>query len=300
MNQSFARWNVREIEPEWKIDPEEMGTRQKFWYSHPGDPRPAWLFKHPRQNTGEHWAEKIAAEVADLLSTPHTRVELAVLGDQRGTVTRSFVDEGDVLFHGNQFLEIIVDAYDTKTRFGQSRHTLGNIWVVLDWLFGEGEESERAKCRIAQYLVLDALIGNTDRHHENWGVLVKRTNHGWEGKVAPSFDHASSLGRELRDARRARLLAENRVGYYSEKGRGGVYWSEVDRRGPGPLELTRRAGIRYESVFRPALAVVRDLDFSGVSNVVDRIPECWMSVGARDFAKALLRYNYKELRRLVS
>lgn len=85
-----------------------------------------------------------------------------------------------------------------------------------------------------------------------------------------------------------------------KKGRGGVYWSEKDRRGPSPLELVRRARIRYESVFRPALAVVRDLDFSGVSNVVDRIPECWMSVGARGFAKALFRFNYNELRRRAS
>lgn len=174
MTQPFARWNVREIDPEWKIDSEEMGTRQRFWYRHPGDPRPAWLFKHPRENTGEHWAEKIAAEVAGLLNTPHARVELAVLGDQRGTVTRSFVDEGDVLIHGNRFLEIIADANDTKTRFGQSRHTQGNIWVVLDWSLVEAEESERAKCRIAQYLVLDSLIGNADRHHENWGILAIR------------------------------------------------------------------------------------------------------------------------------
>ena len=26
----------------------------------------------------------------------------------------------------------------------------------------------------AGYLLLDALIGNTDRHHENWAVMVPR------------------------------------------------------------------------------------------------------------------------------
>ena len=54
--------------------------------------------------------------------------------------------------------------------------------------------SNTQKCLFAGYLVLDAVIGNTDRHHENWGLLLRRTETGWKGQVAPSFDHASSLG----------------------------------------------------------------------------------------------------------
>ena len=64
---------------------------------------------------------------------------------------------------------------------------------------------------IADYMVLDALIGNTDRHHENWGILRTRVDGQWEDKVAPSFDHASLLGRELQDVRREKLLVENRA-----------------------------------------------------------------------------------------
>ena len=43
------------------------------------------------------------------------------------------------------------------------------------------------------------------------------------------------LGRELLDERRDRLLAENGVGDYAEKGRSAIYWSEDERRGPSPL-----------------------------------------------------------------
>ena len=42
---------------------------------------------------------------------------------------------------------------------------------VMDRVFGESEHAEKAKSRLAEYVVLDALIGNTDRHHENWGIL---------------------------------------------------------------------------------------------------------------------------------
>ena len=71
-------------------------------------------------------------------------------------------------------------------------------------------------------MVLDAVIGNTDRHHESWGFLRRQVGGQWKGRLAPTFDRASSLGRELLDERRLLLLEEKRVGWYSAKGRGGI------------------------------------------------------------------------------
>lgn len=41
---------------------EQMGTKYKFWYLPPGADT-YWLFKQGRPNTGENWAEKVAAEL---------------------------------------------------------------------------------------------------------------------------------------------------------------------------------------------------------------------------------------------
>ena len=65
---------IIQVEPEWVLEPEDMGTKEKFWYRNPGDGGREWLFKNPRENTGEHWAEKIAAEVANVLGIPHATV----------------------------------------------------------------------------------------------------------------------------------------------------------------------------------------------------------------------------------
>ena len=122
-----------------------------------------------------------------------------------------------------------------------------------------GEAARRAKYCLAEYLVLDALIGNTDRHHENWGMLRKRRGERWTGFIAPSFDHASSLGRELLDVRRDRLLEENRVNKYAERGRGAVYWAEEERCAPSPLELVRTPGRHWPPSFRtPFASLCRD------------------------------------------
>lgn len=63
------------VQPQWMHD-EVMGTKSKFWYREP-NVKGEWLFKYAQENTGQHWAEKIAAEVADTLRTHHARVELA-------------------------------------------------------------------------------------------------------------------------------------------------------------------------------------------------------------------------------
>lgn len=288
---------VVEIQAEWLLDEpeEEMGSKRKFWYREDEDGSD-WLFKFPRPNTGEHWAEKIAAEVANLLGIPHAAVELAQFGDDRGSVSESFTPKGYELVHGNQLLRWASSGYDPDKTFGQKEHTLENVFRVVDRLFTTDEARIRRKRQIAEYLVLDALVGNTDRHHENWGVVRRREGDEWRGGIAPSFDHASSLGRELRDERRHRLLEESEVGRYVERGRGAVFWSGDERKGPSPLELVRRAILVYDDLFRPALDRLKDVDRSRMNRLIDRIPEGWMSLSSHEFAVAMVGYNVEQLR----
>lgn len=69
---------------------EQMGTKDKDWCQHPSDER-LWLFKYPRLiseaagMSGEHWAEKLAAELGQLMGVPLAQVELAEIEGQRGS-----------------------------------------------------------------------------------------------------------------------------------------------------------------------------------------------------------------------
>ena len=145
-----------------------MGSKPKFWYR-PSDQEVQWLFKYPQAATGQHWAEKIAAEIANSLHIPHAVVELAEFGESQGSVSKSFARGGRHLVHGNELLAAFM-AYDPDKKFGQSAHTLDNILHCFDEAFRSHIAAERAKQRFAAYIVLDALIGNTDRHHENWAI----------------------------------------------------------------------------------------------------------------------------------
>jgi len=82
--------------PEESADlPEQLGTKFKFWFRNAiGD---KCLFKEGRPNTGENWAEKVAAELCSLLGLPASAYELGKFRvPARGSVNPSPLGDGKV------------------------------------------------------------------------------------------------------------------------------------------------------------------------------------------------------------
>ena len=276
------------IPPDAREDTEQLGSKPKFWVLL-GDRR--WLFKEARPDTGEDWAEKVAAEVAVAIGIRAATVELAEYEGRRGCISLNFVNVkgGEALVHGNEILALRVTSCDKGKMFRQSDHTLENIRVAVRGLCGR-DHADGILAELAGYMVLDALIGNTDRHHENWGLLIQvRTDpRALALSVAPSFDHASSLGRELRDERRNELLAAKRVGWYVGKGRGGIFKGPEERHGENPLRLVEVAARAYPSFFTPALERVASLAAKDIIAIVESLPDERASEVAKRFATAMI------------
>ena len=149
---------------------EQLGSKPKFWFRLPGDEQP-WLFKYTRDNTGEDWSEKIASELAKLLAIPAATVELATFMGKRGCASRSFVEtkKGFELIHGSEVLAGRVLGYEKEKQWGQSGHCIKNIIAAVELTFPTNRRTQNLRV-LAGYIVLDALICNTDRHHDNWGL----------------------------------------------------------------------------------------------------------------------------------
>lgn len=290
---------VVKIPPDAREDTEQLGSKPKFWVLL-DDGR--WLFKEARPHTGEDWAEKVAAELAAKLNISAANVELADYVDRRGCISRNFVNvlDGQALVHGNEILGMKDTGYDTFKKFRQSDHTLENIDSAIRALFPESY-SDEILTQLAGYLVLDALIGNTDRHHENWGLLiqVQTESLGPALSVAPSYDHASSLGRELRDERRLELLAGKRVEWYVEKGRGGVFRTAEDQHGENPLRLVQRAAHAFPAFFRPALEHVSALSHDDIHEIIHSLPDFRASLPAKRFAESMIIYSQVALSEIL-
>lgn len=279
---------------------EAMGTKDKFWFHH--SELGYCLYKEARPNTGEDWSEKIASELCEWLGLPHARYELAIHNGAFGIVSPSLIHEGNALVHGNEILARRDLSYPTDRTFKVSQHTLNIVLDVigsevvqlpLGWAPPNGITT--AVEVFLGYLLLDAWIGNTDRHHENWGFLARSREASTMYHLAPSYDHASSLGRELQDSERERRLNENTVQKYVAKCRSALYVQDSDKKAMFTLVAFHGAAQRYPDAARAWLGRLEDISTTDTMKLLQRIPSTRISKIAIDFAQKVLEMNQHSL-----
>jgi len=290
------KFSILEIPTEARNDVEQLGSKPKFWFKHESQ---NWLFKEARENTGEDWAEKVASEIAALLGLPTHHSELAIWDGKKGCAVRSFLrQDRSVLVHGNELLGGSITGYDKEKAYGQADHTFDNIVTAIETLFPGDKERNVAASRMVGYLVFDALIGNTDRHHQNWGVLLeRRASLGQHFAVmlqlAPTFDHASSLGRELTDDARMRYLDGDSIERYIRRARGGIYENAQAKNGMSPIALAEMLAQRYPKFFKPWQTRVSNLQDAQLRDLLDKVPDSRISQVGRNFALSMLSTTRK-------
>ena len=172
------------------------------------------LFKCPKEHR-EHqvWSELIASFVAgDLLGWDVQTVRIAKYNDRHGSARygnlidyfyevnpihqssddSTAVDnerKSESFLEGLSLCQSVDLEYDQKKGY---RHTLKLLQLVAAIL----NQSESGITRNdfmefwAQAIAFDSLISNTDRHAENWGIIVSNGR----ARMAPLYDNGSSLG----------------------------------------------------------------------------------------------------------
>ena len=297
-----------------RLNAEQMGTKPKFWCLDGAGAE--FLFKESRPHSGEHWSEKIAEQIAAALRLPHAEIELATCGGRQGTISRKFLPEtkNTILAHGNELLFEHDPMYPKNApNFRLAQHTLNRIFdalqkeqVQLPADFRGPPAIQSASEVFVGYLLLDALIVNTDRHHANWGVVVCPQEDGSRVvELAPTFDHASSLGRELSDTKRQHKLNAQQngdredqtvVGYLtSDKGRSRIYLHEHDEKPMHPMQVFQETSERFARAAAAWTEELSKLTTAQLEQFVRQIPPEQMSLSARDFSLCLLNLNRNAL-----
>jgi hypothetical protein len=288
--------------------PEALGTKPKFWYF--DDVGQLLLYKEGRPGSGEHWSEKICAEIAELLKIPHASYELARWKGRNGVVSPTFVPTGGRLILGNELLARLVDAKyaTTAKRFAAKQHSvravmgvLGARWVLPPYGFDMPTDLVLARSIFVGYLLLDALVGNQDRHHENWGLILTQLRGPQESLItlAPTYDHASSLGRNEGDAeRQKRLHTRDRgfsVEHYVQRAESAFFLNPSSDK-----PLSTLAAFEEAAKIEPRAAAywrnrLRDVPIERYKDLIDLVPPEEMSQPARDFAFRMIELNRSRL-----
>ncbi len=292
------QFQIIEVPEDAAESEEAMGSKFKFWFKHQDLGK--CLFKQVRPDTGEDWSEKVAAELAELLGLPHANYELATCQNHNGVIATNFLSENTELVHGNDILAGKVSTYPKGEIYRASQHTLAivldaledaNLRIPLDWNPPTGIED--AVSVFVGYLLLDAWISNGDRHHENWGFVTKlpeRIPH-----LAPTYDHAACLGRELLDVKRQNYLQSQTVKSYVEKSRSAMYRDSSDRKPMLTFDLFQAIANKYSRSAKIWLDQLAKVPMQDVESIFRRIPETRISPVAVDFSLKMLEINKNRL-----
>jgi len=296
---------------------EQLGSKPKFWVRIPADAgQPSLgLFKLTRPDTGEAWAERVAYGLACELGLPCARYDLAVYteapppldSETRGVISWSFLESGESLVHGNEVLASIVTGYPVSTG-GRFRRTPGH---TVDVVLGQCDRVAypirweplpglvTGADVMVGYLLLDAWIGNTDRHDENWGWVRAQSG---ELHLAPTFDHSSSLGRNETDENRQRRIVTTdprfTVSAYAMRAPAALH-RPADGRQLRTLEAFQRAAELRPNAARAWLNRLAGVSSEQVEIAVRRVPAPWISPVARTFAVGILTATRTSLLGLV-
>ncbi len=305
---SFAIYNLDDFRP---VGEESMGSKARDWHQTTAkltdlETGKRWLFKVPDRFQGEIWSEKIAQEVGSLMGLPIARVELAQQGAgdqrQRGTISLSFADSRDGLSleHGNELME----RQGKVKQYVLDKEDQVGLDAVYDYLDVNNvqapigaDKDKSASFYFTGYLVLDALIGNVDRHHQNWGVV--RTS-GGDIHLAPTFDHGACLGRELQEKKRLKYLEYKQVERYATNNKAHAKIAppgDNDRTTPfGLLDFLPDLGQDQALCFWLERAL--GVDANKLELLFDRVPTELVSSGAREFAQAFTSFTRDKLGKL--
>lgn len=174
------------------------------------------------------------------------------------------IEESESLMHGGDLLSRVKPQFRRKKGEDHSLQLCMFVLTSLDFFDHKGYPHD-----FFRQLVFDALVGNSDRHQDNWGFgFVRDENQTNVRRLLPAFDNGTSLGRELQESKLEELVSDRTaLDRYIERGKAHIRWEEggmlVAQRGDGieshlwengPLER-----VNHEGLLRRTLNLFPDL-----------------------------------------
>ncbi|MGB7799827.1 hypothetical protein [Buttiauxella sp.] len=292
-------------------DLESLGTKEKFWFKYSPDPKAdSWMFKFSKGSTGEHWSEKCASELCELLQIPHANYDLATVNGRFGVLTKNIIPPGYRMVMGNEVLHTRTADYPVPEpshiveRVVRVReHTVSRVLGCLDMEHILPPSTDfninhlNAGDVFCGYLMLDVLVSNQDRHHENWAIMLN--NDTQECFLCPTYDHAASMGRELPEEKYAEKLTtrdENqKVSAFVRKARSELFKLKTDSKRLLTIDafvLACEKRPRAKAHWMNKLSELKDDD---IKSIFERLPINSASENAKSFACSVIIENKKRL-----
>ncbi len=218
------------------------GTRNKAVFQNPSDGTLYYfktsLKKGDKDYKYEFWSEIIASEIGRFLGFNTLVYDIAFNGLELGCISRLMTSNRN---------ETLIEGYRYLTAFN-SNYTYENKKEYTFQFICEAFKHHKLGPYIKDIIdmiVLDSLIGNSDRHQENWGFIQKITiesiRHNklklkkeeveveiavkMNREFSPIYDNGSCLGREIVDDKVEHYLSDTIMAEaYINRGKSEIHW----------------------------------------------------------------------------
>lgn len=280
---------------------EQRGPRRpKVWLQAPDGS--IWLRKQPppppvsqphTARRSEPAIELLALDLARRAGVPAATARAATWADERGIVSLRFHDADEEHHPGAELLGLATE--NGSNAEGRRRRDEGRAFATLERVHDKLIELEQVHGAelvkpFVRILVIDAWLGNGDRHSGNWALI--RGPRG--ARLSPMYDPTACLGVELTDGRKELANpSDELVERYCDRCGSGFGGGVADGRTGIPMqEVLAKLDAWPEwqgaiSELAPSLVRLS----SEIEGILDEIPDQWLPAQRKRFAARVLRHR---------
>jgi hypothetical protein len=181
---------------------EGSGRSEKIWLKNLATNQ-IGLFKFKKDlNTKDHISEKLASELAALLGIPCAHVEIGIYNGREGSMSFLINKDDEALIEGIWLINQLYPNYSAEKMYDESTEEYYSLEMIVNSVEKYGLLPELLKM-----LVFDYLIGNSDRHQNNWAIISKGDK---TYTFSPLYDNSSSLCCYVPEDKIASLLGNDK------------------------------------------------------------------------------------------
>ena len=263
------------------------GARSKLAFFPPAEGTPEFINKKRRylykrsdkRYPDQFWGEVVAYQVGGLLGVDVPPAYVAVNGGKDGdcaALIEWFYEDAKAQFiPGGQYMQRMMPDFDRKRGLQHNFQTIRTLGRALTLFQGMTERWEE---RWTDAFLFDALIGNTDRHQDNWGYLFTRRKKGDPVVTfAPLFDNGTSLGHERFPSRLA-AWSEDDFLRYIRKGTHHIRWDKADLSSCGHVDLLKKMVEVFPNVEEHLRKKIEGFDTALLVPILDKLADLEMPV----------------------
>ncbi len=243
MIKDFSSWL------EYQGASEGSGRSEKLWLVNPEN-KAIGLFKFTKSDyTTEHISEKIAMQLAKLIDIECMEVEIGKYNNRVGSLSYRINDDDENLIEGIQLINKYYPNYNPETLYDDINKEYYSLEMILNSL------SNYDFCReFLKIPVFDFLIGNTDRHQNNWAILQNEIE-----RLCPLYDNGSSLCCYIKENNIDDYLGNDKVRFNSI----------IDTKSTSRIRVDKY--IKKEPAQLNVLKFMREYYYEDIIDIVNRI-----------------------------